>query len=269
MALYIFHPIAGSIPIQLANLTQLTRLYLHDNLLTGSIPSTLGHLKKLFDLDLHSNQITGFIPRGLGNSSLKFLYLSHNSLFGSIPSKIANSMKLIEVDLSHNNLTGSIPPLIFQCPSIRNVDLSCNLLNGSITSQINCVYNLNLSHNFLEEKCDVYSFGVVTLETLTGRDPRELISFLSNSTTQNMLLKDLLDPRLALSICQKDTQDIMIVVSIALACLCSKPKFRPSMQDVSCELSNFKMTLLSSFHEISIHQLMTREICHPSCKSQD
>ncbi|QCE02935.1 protein brassinosteroid insensitive 1 [Vigna unguiculata] len=60
------------------------------------------------------------------------------------------------------------------------------------------------------QKCDVYSFGVVTLETLMGKHPGELISSLSNSTTQNMLLKDILDSRLPLPL-RKDAQDIYLV----------------------------------------------------------
>ncbi|KAK7390107.1 hypothetical protein VNO78_25406 [Psophocarpus tetragonolobus] len=58
-------------------------------------------------------------------------------------------------------------------------------------------------------------------------------------------------------------------VKIALACLCSKPKLGPSMQQVANKLSNFKLSSLSSpFHEISIHHLMTREISvlHPSVR---
>ncbi|KAK7382209.1 hypothetical protein VNO80_00970 [Phaseolus coccineus] len=90
------------------------------------------------------------------------------------------------------------------------------------------------------EKCDVYSFGVVTLETLMGKHPGELISSLSNSTTQNMLVKDLLDSRLPLPF-QKDAQDINLVVTIALSCVCSKPNLRPSIQQVAEKLSSFKI----------------------------
>ncbi|XP_014523025.1 probable leucine-rich repeat receptor-like protein kinase At1g35710 isoform X1 [Vigna radiata var. radiata] len=107
------------------------------------------------------------------------------------------------------------------------------------------------------EKCDVYSFGVVTLETLVGRHPGDLISALSNTSTQNMLLKDILDPRIPLPNSRKDAQDIMLAATIALRCLCLKPKFRPSMQDVVGELCNFKLVRPFSFSEILIHQLMT------------
>ncbi|XP_027337291.1 MDIS1-interacting receptor like kinase 2-like [Abrus precatorius] len=112
----------------------------------------------------------------------------------------------------------------------------------------------------ITEKCDVYSFGVVALETLMGRHPGEFISSLSNSSTENMLLKDLLDSRLPLPSFQKDAQDIMIVGTLALACLCSKPKFRPSMQQVAKELCSSKLSLPLPFSEISINQLMTQDI---------
>ena len=115
------------------------------------------------------------------------------------------------------------------------------------------------------EKCDVYSFGVVTLETIMGKHPRELISCLSNSSTQNILLKDVLDSRLPLPCLRKEAQQIVLVVTLALACLCSKPKSRPSMQQVAQELSASKLPPPLSFHEISIDQLMNQDILpnHP------
>lgn len=112
----------------------------------------------------------------------------------------------------------------------------------------------------VSEKCDVFSFGVVALETLMGRHPGEFLSSLSNSSTQNILLKDLLDSRLPLPVFPKDAQDIMLVVALALACLCSQPKSRPSMQQVAQELCASKLPRSLPFHEISINQLMTRDI---------
>ena len=117
------------------------------------------------------------------------------------------------------------------------------------------------------ERCDVYSFGVVTLETLIGKHPEELISSLSNSTTQNMLVKDFLDSRLPLPL-QKDAQDINLVLTIALSCLCSKPNLRPSMQQVVDKLSSFKLPLSLPFDKVLIHQLMSQDICHFPAKYQ-
>jgi len=116
------------------------------------------------------------------------------------------------------------------------------------------------------EKCDVYSFGVVAMETIMGKHPGELISSLSNPTVQNMLLKDLLDSRIPLPL-RKDAQDISLVITIALSCLCSKPNLRPSMQQVVEKLSGFKLPLGLPFHEVLFHQLMSQDKCHFSSKS--
>ncbi|KAL7232386.1 hypothetical protein ACSBR2_010413 [Camellia fascicularis] len=45
------------------------------------------------------------------------------------------------------------------------------------------------------EKCDVYSFGMVALETIMGRHPKEL-SLLASTSAHNIMLSDVLDPRL-------------------------------------------------------------------------
>ncbi|XP_027337293.1 MDIS1-interacting receptor like kinase 2-like [Abrus precatorius] len=110
------------------------------------------------------------------------------------------------------------------------------------------------------EKCDVYSFGVVTLETLMGRHPEELISSLSNSSTQNMLFKDLLDPRLPLPSNSKVVDEILLVATLALPCLLPKPNSRPSIQQVAQKLCDSKQPMPFPFYDVSMHQLMTKGI---------
>ena len=70
----------GSIPADLAGLSELTHLDLSDNSLTGEIPRLLGHLDNLVELSLSDNSLTGCIPHGLKDvktndlSSLGLLY---------------------------------------------------------------------------------------------------------------------------------------------------------------------------------------------------
>ncbi|KAG6643052.1 hypothetical protein CIPAW_09G183200 [Carya illinoinensis] len=78
------------------------------------------------------------------------------------------------------------------------------------------------------EKCDVYSFGVVALEVLMGRHPGELLSSLSSSS-QNMMLNEILDQRLPPPN-RLIGQDILLVATIAFACLHTQPKSRPTMK---------------------------------------
>ncbi|KAJ7962177.1 putative Receptor protein kinase [Quillaja saponaria] len=110
------------------------------------------------------------------------------------------------------------------------------------------------------EKCDVYSFGVVALETMMGKHPGDLISSLSTSSAQNIMLKDVLDPRLSLSCYQRIGGDVVLVVTLALACLHSKPKSRPSMQQVAQEFMIPRLSLPKAFDEISVQQLINQEI---------
>ena len=65
---------SGEIPSELGNLTELVRLYLHDNQLAGEIPSELSNLVNLKGLYLAGNQLSGCIPSGLEEVPANDLY---------------------------------------------------------------------------------------------------------------------------------------------------------------------------------------------------
>ena len=77
----------------------------------------------------------------------------------------------------------------------------------------------------VSEKCDVSNFGVVTLETITRKHPKELLTLLSPSPSsiQNILLKDVLDSRLPPPQNQRVVGDINFIVRMALKCIHFKP----------------------------------------------
>ncbi|KAK0602759.1 hypothetical protein LWI29_036735 [Acer saccharum] len=106
------------------------------------------------------------------------------------------------------------------------------------------------------EKCDIYSFGVVVLEALMGRHPGELVSLLD----QNVMLIDILDPRLSPPVDQMVMQDIVLASIIAFACLRSEPKSRPTMKRVSQEFTSGKKQSSKPFPEISITELRNQGI---------
>lgn len=113
------------------------------------------------------------------------------------------------------------------------------------------------------EKCDVYSFGVIALETIMGKHPGEFILSLSassSSSTKHIMLKDILDPRLSHPLYRPVGPSVVLVVILALACLRSDPKSRPTMRHVSQELLVPRPALPESFHDISIQQLMNQEM---------
>ncbi|KAI3894798.1 hypothetical protein MKX03_000040 [Papaver bracteatum] len=117
------------------------------------------------------------------------------------------------------------------------------------------------------EKCDVYSFGVIIFEVLMGRHPSEIITLLSqnvlpssSSTTvgQNVRLGDILDDRIGrpADIVKKE---IMYVVKVGNSCLRGNPCTRPTMQEVSVELSlpaQSRADLAKPFETISLGDLL-------------
>ncbi|KAL5739026.1 hypothetical protein ACOSQ2_028206 [Xanthoceras sorbifolium] len=107
------------------------------------------------------------------------------------------------------------------------------------------------------DKCDVYSFGVVALEVLMGRHPGELLTSSTSSFDQNTMLIDIMDPRLSPPVDQMVVQDIILVSTVAVACLHSKPNSRPSMQCVSAEflVDHHKTPMPKTLQETSIGQL--------------
>ncbi|KAM6592148.1 hypothetical protein CsatA_014753 [Cannabis sativa] len=90
------------------------------------------------------------------------------------------------------------------------------------------------------EKCDVYSFGVVALEIMMGKHPGELLQSLSSARSDtlsnNMLLKDVLDQRLLLPT-GRLSMVVVLTVSLALSCTRTRQDSRPTMHFVAQELS--------------------------------
>ncbi|KAI3887125.1 hypothetical protein MKX03_008065 [Papaver bracteatum] len=96
------------------------------------------------------------------------------------------------------------------------------------------------------EKCDVYSFGVVLLEVLMGKHPSEVITLLAHNLSpspfssivgKNTSLIDILDRRIG---APEDNvkNEIICLVNVGFSCLRGDPLTRPTMQEVSTELSS-------------------------------
>ena len=145
--------LAGPIPSELGNLSNLMELDLRHNELTGPIPPGLGNLSNLMELDLRHNELTGPIPPGLGNlSNLTILTLSLNQLTGPIPSELDNLSNLKSLNLRTNQLTGPIPPELGNLPELESLELAENQLAGPIPPELANLSNLvalNLSTNQL------------------------------------------------------------------------------------------------------------------------
>ena len=87
-----------------------TELNLYNKNLTGTIPSEIGNLINLTRLDLTYNQLTGNIPSEIGNlTNLTFFSLKDNAFAGPIPSEVGNLTKLNVLRLANNQLNGEVP----------------------------------------------------------------------------------------------------------------------------------------------------------------
>ncbi|KAF5815263.1 putative protein kinase RLK-Pelle-LRR-XI-1 family [Helianthus annuus] len=96
----------------------------------------------------------------------------------------------------------------------------------------------DLAYNMIvTEKCDVYSFGVVAFETIGGKHPGDLLSSLNYSTTHGITLENILDKRLPYPTDLSIEKEIVRVCNVAAGCILTDPKCRPTMRDVSQELS--------------------------------
>ncbi|XP_068319945.1 MDIS1-interacting receptor like kinase 2-like isoform X2 [Pyrus communis] len=110
-------------------------------------------------------------------------------------------------------------------------------------------------------KCDVYSFGVVALEVMMGRHPRDMLEsqLLESSTSMkgnaDLLLKDVLDQRLEPP-ANELAKAVVLVMSIALACIRTRPGLRPTMHFVSQNLSAQSLPCLPEpFGMLTINKL--------------
>ncbi|KAL4291331.1 hypothetical protein GQ457_14G024980 [Hibiscus cannabinus] len=110
------------------------------------------------------------------------------------------------------------------------------------------------------EKCDVYSFGVLALETLMGKHHGELLVSLSTSSSDNIMLSDILDSRLSLPSDRRVAKDIIFAATIAFACLRWNPKFRPTMRRVSQEFLSRKRAVADRLQIIFVLQLKNHDL---------
>ncbi len=166
--------LSGEIPNSLTELQELFILILSDNKLTGEIPENIVRLERLFILSLFGNQLTGVIPENIGDlQTVSTLELSANLLSGSIPESISTMQSLRTLSLISNNLTGNIPASLGSLKELRTLNLSYNLLEGNIPvelTDLDSVRNIRLGNNLLTGSIPDGFGSLPVIETLILRN---------------------------------------------------------------------------------------------------
>lgn len=91
-----------TLPYEIGKLTNLTRLYLHNNQLTD-LPEAIGNLTKLITFVLSNNQLTD-LPEVIGKlTNMRQLNLSNNQ-FTDLPEAIGEMTNLTTLDLRNDNI---------------------------------------------------------------------------------------------------------------------------------------------------------------------
>ena len=201
--------LSGTIPPELAGLTNLKVLYLHANELSGAIPAELGALPQLQQLFLGSNKLSGTIPPELGGlTRLRLLLLGGNELSGTIPAELGTLPQLQQLALYSNRLSGTIPPELGGLTNLQDLFLHSNQLSGAIPPQLVGLTNLQslfLDSNQLSGAIPPELAGLTNLQRLnlgyndlSGAIPAELglLPQLQELSLHSNQLSDSIPPQL-------------------------------------------------------------------------
>ena len=135
--------LAGPIPAEIGNLSQLRRLHLDNNSLSGRIPPELGNIPNLEQLWLNWNDLSGSIPPEIGGlADLQWLVLDQNTLSGSIPAEIGNLSQLKRLHLNNNRLSGRIPSELGNLSELSFLHLATAALSGPIPPELGSLAKL-------------------------------------------------------------------------------------------------------------------------------
>jgi hypothetical protein len=127
--------LSGTIPTDFARLTDLDTFRLSFNLFNGKIPDFMWEFEDMVFMDLSYNFFTGTIPDTvhLTEPNLRVLFVENNDLSGTIPSTFGNlDWKLLH--MNGNNFKGTIPSDIYAA-RMEELMLHNNELTGTFPAE--------------------------------------------------------------------------------------------------------------------------------------
>ncbi len=148
-----FNDFTGTLPVDMANLAALERLFLNDNNLTGNMPP-INDYPDLNLLYLHDNNFTGGLPTNMNNlQQLTTIVINNNpNLGGVLPLSMEHLTSMQLFQAINCGLTGSIPPGLANWTDVWQINLAGNQLSGDIPdifSNLNALSIFNVNDNQL------------------------------------------------------------------------------------------------------------------------
>jgi len=123
----------GSIPIDVALLSNLETFAFPSNFLQHKIPVESTIMVNLVTLDLGSNNFQGPLPPLTNHSNLATIDFSSNNLEGQLPESYSNLNSLERLDLSQNpGINGTIPESLSRLTNLRQLSIDGTALTGSV-----------------------------------------------------------------------------------------------------------------------------------------
>jgi hypothetical protein len=148
--------VAGTVPLELSQLSSLAVLYLEHNKLTSTIPAdALSHLTLLQVLGLGNNMFTGTLPTQFSAlSNLGFLAMQSNSLTSTIPFQYYTLTNLYFLSFSDNSIHGTIPSSLKSLSKLQHFYGSSNSLTGHLSNRLfsnfKVIVEILLSNNLFD-----------------------------------------------------------------------------------------------------------------------
>jgi internalin A len=136
-----------SVPAEIGQLINLSRLYLDNNLLTN-LPAEIIRLANLSRLDLNNNRLTNLPAEIIQLTNLRRLDLDNNQLT-NLPAEIGQLNNLVTLSLNDNQLI-NLPAEIGQLNNLSRLDLNNNQLTNlpAEIGQLNNLIMLSLDSNY-------------------------------------------------------------------------------------------------------------------------
>eukprot|EP00542_Grammatophora_oceanica_P012159 CAMPEP_0194033538 /NCGR_PEP_ID=MMETSP0009_2-20130614/6196_1 /TAXON_ID=210454 /ORGANISM="Grammatophora oceanica, Strain CCMP 410" /LENGTH=762 /DNA_ID=CAMNT_0038674251 /DNA_START=74 /DNA_END=2362 /DNA_ORIENTATION=- len=131
----------GTLPSELAHLSDLGSIQLQKNSITGEVPPSLFTFPRLHTLLLYGNNLQGPLPSSLNMPRLESLDLSDNSLQGSLPEFAVGD--IVDLRLAGNRFTGEIPATYGLLESLATIDFGRNELTSTIPQVLGLLPHLS------------------------------------------------------------------------------------------------------------------------------